>query len=245
MGLSIDPLLKADQLAPAFRRFGRIHIPDFLDAQAALVLRDLLMRETQWMCSTTGGGRSADIPVEMLEGLPASEQGRFIALAHAEARNGFHYMFDNIRISDPIDAGGGAPESYRSVLNFLNSPEFLDFIRTVTGDERATCCDAQATRFQPGHYLTQHDDQVPHKSRLYAYVLNLSDGWRSDWGGVLNFLDEDGHVAEGYSPVFNALNLFKVPQRHAVSFVTPFAGSARLSITGWVRDDRAAYSSSD
>lgn len=181
----------------------------------------------------------------MLERLSLNEQARFIELAHAEARQGFHYMFDNLRISDPIDAGGQAPSSYRRVLGFLNSPEFLNFIRVVTGDDRPTCCDAQATRFQPGHYLTEHDDRVPHKNRLYAYVLNLSEGWRSDWGGILNFLDADGHVAEGYTPAFNALNLFKVPQRHSVSFVTPFAGSPRLAITGWIRDDRPAYLTSE
>jgi Rps23 Pro-64 3,4-dihydroxylase Tpa1-like proline 4-hydroxylase len=36
-------------------------------------------------------------------------------------------------------------------------------------------------------------------------------------------------------PVFNALNLFRVPLLHSVTLVTPFAGGARLSITGWFR----------
>jgi len=42
-------------------------------------------------------------------------------------------------------------------------------------------------------------------------------------------------VAEAYTPAFNALNIFKVPQPHAVSLVAPFAGGDRLAITGWVR----------
>ena len=58
---------------------------------------------------------------------------------------------------------------------------------------------------------------------------------RPDWGGILQFLDRDGHVADGYVPVFNALNIFRVPQLHNVSSVVPFAGHARLSITGWFR----------
>jgi SM-20-related protein len=95
--------------------------------------------------------------------------------------------------------------------------------------------DAQATRYERGHYLTQHDDSAAEKGRLYAFVLNLTPHWRTDWGGLLNFIDADGHVAEAYAPAWNAINLFRVPQPHAVSCVAPFAGAPRLSITGWVR----------
>jgi len=57
-----------------------------------------------------------------------------------------------------------------------------------------------------------------------------------DWGGYLNFYDDDGDVIAGYRPRFNALNLFAVPQQHNVSFVPPFAAVARYAITGWFRD---------
>ncbi|MBX9747268.1 MAG: hypothetical protein K2X34_10220, partial [Hyphomonadaceae bacterium] len=46
---------------------------------------------------------------------------------------------------------------------------------------------------------------------------------------------EDGHIAEAYTPRWNALNILKVPQPHAVSVVAPFAHGARYSITGWLR----------
>jgi Rps23 Pro-64 3,4-dihydroxylase Tpa1-like proline 4-hydroxylase len=108
-------------------------------------------------------------------------------------------------------------------------------VRTITGDARPRFCDAQATRYAPGHFLTAHDDKDEAKGRLYAYVLNMTAGWTADWGGLLLFLDEDGHVSEGYTPAFNALNLFRVPQPHCVSLVTPFAPRSRLSITGWIR----------
>ena len=36
-------------------------------------------------------------------------------------------------------------------------------------------------------------------------------------------------------PEFNVLNLLRVPVRHAVSFVTPFAAAARFAITGGFR----------
>jgi Rps23 Pro-64 3,4-dihydroxylase Tpa1-like proline 4-hydroxylase len=41
-------------------------------------------------------------------------------------------------------------------------------------------------------------------------------------------------VTEAWVPRFNALNVFAVPQPHAVSIVAPFAVGARCSVTGWL-----------
>jgi len=37
-------------------------------------------------------------------------------------------------------------------------------------------------------------------------------------------------------PGFNTLALFRVPIRHTVSCVAPFAGGQRFAIAGWFRD---------
>lgn len=232
----LDPTLDPRTLKPAFDRFGRMHIPAFLTSDSAARLHALLNNETEWVVSTIGGGVVADVGLGYLADLSPAERARFDALAHREAARGFHYMFDTVRISTPLEKGRPLPAAWREVAAFLNGGPFLDFIRALTGDPRGAYVDAQATRFRPGHYLTEHDDEKPEAGRLYAYVLNLTPDWRVDWGGLLNFIDEDGHVAEGYTPSFNALNIFRVPQRHAVSFVAPFAVAPRLSITGWIRD---------
>jgi Rps23 Pro-64 3,4-dihydroxylase Tpa1-like proline 4-hydroxylase len=44
----------------------------------------------------------------------------------------------------------------------------------------------------------------------------------------------DGN-GNSYIPAFNALTLFRVPQWHSVSYVTPFAMGPRFSVTGWFR----------
>ncbi|WP_439476558.1 2OG-Fe(II) oxygenase [Brevundimonas sp.] len=233
--IEIDPGLKPSSMIAAFKQFGRIHIPGFLKPESAGMLHRALATEKLWLCSTMGGGQTIDVPVEQLEAFPPDQAMRFVQLAHAEARDGFHYMFDNIRISDLAEQRQPLAAELAAAYAFLNSPAFLDFVRALTGDPRPNFVDAQATRYERGHYLTQHDDSAEGKGRLYAYVLNLTPHWRSDWGGLLNFIDADGHVAEAYSPAWNALNLFRVPQAHAVSCVAPFAGAPRLSITGWVR----------
>ena len=231
--IAIDPSLNPASMKPAFDRFGRIHIPGFLTPEAAALVHEVLDAETLWVCSTRGGDQVADVPIEKLEAFTPEQKATFIDLAHAEAGEGFHYLYDTVRISNGVDLFQPVHPVLTQVLRFMNTAPFLEFVRALTGDPRCAYVDGQATRFRPGQYLNHHDDEMD--SRLYAYVLNLTPRWRTDWGGVLNFLDDDGHVAEGYRPSWNALNLFRVPQLHAVSYVAPFARAPRLSITGWVR----------
>ena len=117
------------------------------------------------------------------------------------------------------------------MTEFLTSPEFIAFAHEITG-EPVTKVDAQATLYRPGHFLNQHDDHNDPR-RVAAYVLNMTPHWRGDWGGALLFPDRPGHIAEGFLPAFNALNMFSVPQEHQVGFVAPFAGAHRFSVTGW------------
>ncbi len=238
--IGIDPGLKPSSMAAVFAKTGRIHIPGFLRPGGAEGLHNALARETDWLCSTMGDGQTVDVSVDMLNAMDPARAMRFLSLAHAEARDGFHYMFDTIRISDRVEKGQPLDPALAAAYAFLNGPAFLDFVRNLTGDPRPAHTDAQATRYEQGHYLNEHDDKKPAAGRLYAYVLNLTPHWRTDWGGLLTFSDDEGHLIEAYRPVWNALNLFRVPQKHAVSCVAPFAGAPRFSITGWVRERPAS-----
>ncbi len=230
-GLAIDPRLTPKSYAPAFARLGRLHVPGFLTPAAASALHRALVEETSWSTVMQGGGALVDLtPVEHDRLTPAQRRARLPLSPGAIPDS----TFDAVRLIGP--AGQRTPRSaaYEGLIGFLNGPAFLDFIRALTGDPRPHHTDAQATRFRAGHHLNEHDDHDPRHQRLFAYVLNLTPRWRADWGGVLTFIDGDGHVAEGYTPTFNALNVFRVPQSHAVSAVAPFVDQARLSVTGWV-----------
>ena len=108
-----------------------------------------------------------------------------------------------------------------------------DFIRDFTGDRELMMVGAQATRYLPGEFLRTHDDRHEQEARRFAYVLNLSRDWEADWGGLLHFVDDAGGVSASYVPNFNSLSLFKVPARHHVGLVAPWARQPRLAITGW------------
>jgi SM-20-related protein len=63
----------------------------------------------------------------------------------------------------------------------------------------------------------------------------LSADWNVDFGGLLQFIDADGHVQQAYTPRFNSLSLFKVPQLHSVSVVPAFVKTTRFALSGWAR----------
>ena len=224
----LNPLLDRAGLAQAFRASQRIHIPNFLTEPSAARLLRSLQQETPWTVTFNKGVDFLDV-----ENVSLEERARLSLGAFERARSGgFHYIYDNHRLSRNGEPYANPNHYLARVVAFLNAAPVLGFMREVTGLTDIAWADAQATLYRPGDFLTTHDDKTGGHKRLAAYVLNMTPGWRPDWGGVLQFIDSRGHIAEGYVPGFNALNVFKVPALHAVSQVA-FFGGFRYSLTGW------------
>lgn len=232
---SLDPGHDATAYAAIYKHHRRIHIPDILAPAAARRLHHTLVAETPWSTVVNAGDRVYDLTPDVIASMGEEAARKLVAAAQRSARDRFQFLFDNHRLSDHGEAYEGPVPALGELVAFFNSETFLGFVRAVTGHADIAFADAQATRYRPGHFLTVHDDDVSGKNRRAAVVLNLTPHWIADWGGLLLFLDPDGHVAEGYAPAFNALNIFSVPQPHLVSLVSPAAAAPRLSITGWLR----------
>ena len=235
--LTLNPRLDPNAIAPLLKKFGRLHIPDILaPADANAVAQALAGAPYARTFLVRGKGFRAT--PEAYEASPRQIRAEVeTAIVHG-ARTGFQYDFDNWPVSDEIEADrrlGGPVAAIEAAYDLLNSQAGLGFLRQITGDDRIAYVDAQATRYRAGQFLTAHDDELEGRNRLYAYVLNLTAGWRIEWGGLLLFHDADGHVAEGYAPRFNSLNIFRVPQWHSVSQVASYVDQSRLAITGWIR----------
>lgn len=217
-----------------FSQRRRVHIPDILQDPAARFGLEVLRNRTSWSLSVNSAEQHYDVHHEQIAALPTAQQVLMLAAINKGARHGFQYAFNNFPMHDVYVAGERTHPLMR-FYEFLNSRPFLDFAREITGCSDIAFADAQATLYRPGHFLTVHDDDIRGKNRRVAYVLNFTETWRADWGGILQFIDQDGHIAEGYTPVFNSLNLLRVPQKHCVSYVAPSAADGRYSITGWLR----------
>lgn len=228
--------LPIDQAHSIYARTGRVHIGSVLDDAAAWRAHRCLANEVEWQLHFNEGERVYDLSRQQVAALAPNDWNGLLGVIHRNAARGFQYLFNNFPLSDEHDRGRHLDLYVMRVYEFVNSPDFLDFARRLTGVETIAMADAQATCYQPGHFLTPHDDAIDGRQRVAAWVLNLTPEWRVEWGGILQFVDGDGHVAEGYTPRFNALNVFRVPQQHAVSCVSPFAPFPRFSLSGWLRE---------
>jgi SM-20-related protein len=228
-----NPALDEDRIAQAFTRTGRVHIPDFLTAESAARVHRCLKQETDFSIVTRNG--SGYVRLRPGATLTPQQQAELMGNAYGQARDNFHYLYDNHPMSNDGEPYPDPAHYLAAVTRFLNSAPVLDLARHITGSSAIDFAEAQATRYRPGHFLNLHDDSHGRHKRVAAYVLNMTPHWHSDWGGALLFQDRPGHIAEGYLPAFNALNILSVPQPHWVEMIAPYAGAARYAITGWFR----------
>ncbi len=225
------------QAVAVLTKLGRVHIPGFLEDEAARTLYEAA-GGLPWSIMYRNGEESVEAPVASFAGLNGGERAQFLHGLYEQAGHGFQYLYENFRISAKYEAGGTVDGPLGEFFAALNSKPMLDYLRALTGDASVAYVDAHATCYRPGYFLTQHEDEHEKSKRLFAYVLNLTPRWTTDWGGQLLFIRPDGHVAEAYTPAWNAMNIFKTPQPHAVSVVAPFAQGVRYAITGWIRADK-------
>ena len=219
------------------RAHGRVQIPGFLQEPSALRLHQCLREEVPWETAQ----RSDAVLADGQDRSPppgSAEDEAALAATCLRAREGFEFYFDRYRMIDARRDGTDPQLVLHAVVDFLNSPQFLEFARQLTGDPAIRMVSAIGVRYRAGHFLRAHNDLANDENRAFAYVINLSRQWSPDWGGLLHFLDpEQRRVVDTFTPLWNSLSLFRVPQPHVVSLVAPWAGSARYSITGWFRRD--------
>ncbi len=238
MANDFDPVAAAGALAGAARTYaatGRVRIEPVLAPQAAQALADSMGDDAPWCRVLNQGDKLWDLDRATLAALGPERQAALIEAVHAQARDGFQFHYSSIRTSEAPDQRRERGLLLDRLVDALNNPRWLDLFRTLTGVRDIRLVDGQATRYDPGDFLTAHDDAVSGKNRIAAYVLSLTPNWRTEWGGLLQFHDPAGDLTGALLPRFNALHLLRVPQKHSVSYVAPFAGRPRLSITGWLR----------
>lgn len=228
---SIDPALLAERYA----RDRRVQIAPFLNDTDAERIAAQLATRSDWRRVLNSGNKVFDFAASELDALTPEQRARLDDAVHVAARDGFQYRYDAIRVPDDAAERAESSDPLAALAAFLSSEAVMSLMRFVTGTAEPVFTDAQGTRYRPGDFLTAHDDDVSGKQRHAAYVLGLTRGWRAEWGGLLLFHGGAGGIAEGYVPGFNTLSLFAVPQPHSVSLVAPFAGTPRLSVTGWLR----------
>jgi SM-20-related protein len=211
----------------------RIRVYPFLLPDDANTLLESLARDTRYASAFNIDGVNAVLTDEEMRQLSPADVQSLQQKIYENASEGSGFLYGRNNITGPNrDAG---PEPLTAFANLLNSEDILSAIRDISGHQDIQAASAQATRYLSGNFLTRHNDFHPEEGRRVAYVMSFSPEWHPDWGGLLQFYQQDGTPRDAWSPQFNTLTLFDVAHVHAVTFVTPFAKIPRFSITGWFR----------
>lgn len=238
-GFEFSQSFDLDDAARRFQSQGRVRIREVLAVPCATALHDCLLHDVPWKLAYNRGGQALVLEHEQLKTTSAAQLQQLHREVVQGAQTGFQYSYYSYPMVTAYLKGEAPGLLLHRLLEWLVTPTVLDAIRSITDIPELVKCDAQATCYLPGHFLTRHDDRGEgSEGRRVGYVLNLARRWQPDWGGLLQFLrPPDGQdVEESWSPQFNSLVLFRVPVLHSVSFVAPFAGAPRFAITGWFRD---------
>lgn len=234
---ALNPALDPVALAADFARHKRAQIPNFLAESCVKALRSHLESSARWRHLFNNGDRNIEVHCAEWDALPDCKRDEVDEILAQAAAYDFQYRYDTIRIDEALEPAR-VDDPLEQFATFMTSPAVLDLLMRITGSQDLAFADCQATRYRRGDFLTPHDDMVDGKHRNFAYVLGLVSPWLPRWGGLLQFVGEDGGIDTTIVPRFNSLTLFAVGQSHFVSQVASYAPVPRVSVTGWLRTQR-------
>lgn len=218
--------LRRDGVPEAFRADGRLRLAHALPEDRARAFAGHLSGLPDWQLTMSVGGRNARIAPQTFESYPPEERQQLFQNLSADAARGQGFFYDSIELT------GGESGLLAEAAAMIRAPETLAAVSAMLGED-VTSVSAQATRYRPGQWLTRHRDDPQGETRRLAYVLSLTERWHPDWGGLLQFFEDDGMPRDAWMPGLGALALFRVSHVHSVTYVAPWAQAPRLAITGW------------
>jgi SM-20-related protein len=222
-------------LAEAYARDGIVRIPGALSEKLATALHNQLRERSDWLQVFNSGDKLFELSRDIRRDLPAAKQAELDEAIYAEARTGFQYRYETIRVPDSRAEREASRDPLFAVAQSLSTEPVLSELRRITAASDINYADAQGTAYSPGDFLTGHDDNFEGKNRRAAYVLSLTPVWRVEWGGLLLMHGEGDAPARAWLPGMNLMTIFRVGRTHSVSEVTRAAAYRRYSITGWLR----------
>ena len=230
--LACNPTLDLAKLAKRYQETGRVRIPAFLNTGVA-EMRDYLKHNDEWIQVINNPDGVFEMELNEWDALGPRRKTAIQREMYARGARGFQYSYAAIRIptENELDDDDSPLADFS---RFMTSTGLLEAVEAIVGTENLSFTDGQATSYGVDDFLTGHDDAVPGRDRVAAFVLGMTPIWRLEWGGLLIFHQAAGAEALALVPAFNTLDLFAVPALHSVSQVMPCAEGPRHALTGWL-----------
>ena len=232
----LNPLLNLNALRREYRQDDRVRIENILDPEIAERALECILKEISFRYIYVKDGQYIVRSPEEMRDLDQQQTRALQQQLFSDASRGIGFYYCGYKTgTNPGEDDSEGMRFLKQLCSFLNGPEMLEFLATITGRQDLKSAESQFTRYTPGQYLTRHQDVAQEKQRRLAFVLSFSKGWHPDWGGLLQFYEQNGNTRDAWAPAFNTLSLFDVRHIHAVTFVAPYAAAPRISLTGWFR----------
>lgn len=231
----LNPELDLAAYAERFQRDGRVQIENALRPEVAEFLYQVLNEQVPWHLAFRSRDGSQELPPSQWRNMSVQQRQQMEQEIFRLAREDkYQFCYFTYMMVAAYLQKRDIHLPLNRVVELVNHSSWLQPMRQITGFAEIGRANAQATCYRAGHFLTQHNDASAKEKRLTAYVINLTKEWRSDWGGLLQFLDDDDRVTETLMPRFNTISMFRTPALHCVSPVALFATGSRYTITGWL-----------
>jgi SM-20-related protein len=233
--LTINPDNDLEAFGESLQQSGHLQILDFFTDESADYLHKIHINNEDWNLAYNDGDNFYESPVQQIQAAPPQQKQQLMSSIYARARTQFQYVFYQYYITQAIEQKEQPGHPMHQIHEFVNSEEFLNLMRTLTGEKAARKADCYASNFAPGHFLTEHDDLHDSHDRVAAFLFGMTRIWDKNWGGHLAFFDDAGNITEALLPGFNTLNILLIPQMHSVQLVSPFAGGHRNNYLGFLQ----------
>jgi Rps23 Pro-64 3,4-dihydroxylase Tpa1-like proline 4-hydroxylase len=227
----LNPGLNVDLLRTQYQQDHRVRIDGFLAPTVADEIEQCLRQVLDFDLIFFNEGTNYAMSEDDLSSVGSAGRQKLQQELAKLASEGIGFLYSGYRMEgDKLDL---APPVLRDLYDFINSEQVLGLIASITGVEEIKSASGQYTRYTAGQYLTRHSDDVRVEGRLMAYVLNFTRQWHPDWGGLLQFYENNGVPRDAWEPRFNSVSLFDVAHVHSVTYVVPHALMPRYALTGW------------
>lgn len=230
--ISLDPKRDYRSYSAVLKQEGRVRIPQFLDSGAEY-LYNFAQSNHEWIQVINTNADVLEIDLDQWQIYDDAAKSAIRSAMYQRASKGFQYSYAAVAVPD-ADESGCTADPLSNFLKFTAETGFQNILQQLTGVADLQFTDGQLTVYNPGDFLTRHDDAVAGKSRVAAFVLGLTPIWRLEWGGLLHFHPTDDEPALALVPDFNTLDLFTVPRLHSVSEISAAALFPRYALTGWL-----------
>lgn len=223
----LNPDLNWPAIQSRYARNNFVVISDLFDENSAEAIYQSLIHDVEWKTCFSGKRGPEDYTTAELNGMSPEEKQQINTYIQNRASRHFSFMYQR------ADLTSSEIPILRDLYQYISSSKFLGFIRYITGALEINMADGQASRYQRTAFLNIHDDNIEVESRIAAYVISFTKGWRADYGGLLHMMDDDHTIKEVIIPRFNRMTIFRIPRKHFVSQVANYTPIARYTVNGW------------